>query len=75
LLVNPGEVHDGRPSGDRGRRHSMLEIDVDVYSQISADVGCEGAEFERPASSRFRIRHHSERRERRRHDRELAEPL
>ena len=51
LLVNPGEVHDGRPSGGRGRSHRMLEVEVDVHSRICADVGCaERTEFQRPVN-------------------------
>jgi AraC-like DNA-binding protein len=39
LLVNAGEVHDGRPSGARGRGHSMLEISVGAFSELSTSAG------------------------------------
>ena len=48
MLVNPGQVHDGRPSGRHGRRYSMLEIDPASFRAISEDVvGRENLEFQR----------------------------
>lgn len=49
ILVNPGEVHDGRPSGGCGRVYSMLEIDADAYRRICRDaVGREWIELPQP---------------------------
>ncbi len=49
ILVNPGEVHDGRPSGGRGRVYSMLEIDAEAYRRLCVDaVGRSWIEFSRP---------------------------
>jgi len=48
MLVNPGEVHDGKPSGRRGRRYSMLEVDTAVFHQLCRDaIGAEHFEFKR----------------------------
>jgi AraC-like DNA-binding protein len=48
MLVNPGEVHDGRPSGRCGRRYSMLEIDWTTFSSICVDATArERLEFQR----------------------------
>jgi AraC-like DNA-binding protein len=38
MLVNPGEVHDGRPSGWCGRRYTMLEVDPDALRAICRDT-------------------------------------
>ncbi len=51
LLVNAGEVHDGQPSGGRGRRHSMLEISVGAFSELWASAGAtQCPEFQRPVN-------------------------
>jgi AraC-like DNA-binding protein len=48
MLVNPGEVHDGKPSGRCGRRYSMLEVDVEVFHQLCRDaIGADRFEFKR----------------------------
>jgi AraC-like DNA-binding protein len=48
MLVNPGEVHDGRPSGRCGRRYTMLEIDLGAFRSICRDALCtEWIEFRR----------------------------
>jgi AraC-like DNA-binding protein len=38
MLVNPGEVHDGRPSGTCGRRYTMLEVDPGAFRSICCDA-------------------------------------
>ncbi len=38
MLVNPGEVHDGRPSGGCGRRYTMLEVDPGAFRSICRDA-------------------------------------
>jgi hypothetical protein len=49
MLVNPGEVHDGRPSGRCGRSYIMLEIDADAFRSIVLDaIGAERFEFQHP---------------------------
>ena len=49
VLVNPGEVHDGRPSGWHDRRYTMLEIDAGVFRELCADtVGKDWVEFQQP---------------------------
>jgi AraC-like DNA-binding protein len=49
ILVNPGEVHDGRPSGRSGRRYSMLEVDPETHRRMCFDAtGRDRVEFERP---------------------------
>ena len=51
LLVNAGEVHDGRPSGGRGRGHSMLEISIGAFSELGANAGAlRCPEFQRPVN-------------------------
>ncbi|MFT3706927.1 MAG: AraC family transcriptional regulator [Archangium sp.] len=48
MLVNPGEVHDGKPSGGCGRRYSMLEIDHSAWRAMCVEMlGTEAFEFER----------------------------
>lgn len=48
MLVNAGEVHDGRPSGRRGRCYSMLEIDPEVFQTLCVDaIGTDQFEFQR----------------------------
>lgn len=34
IFVNPGELHDGRPSGGGGRAYSMLEVDPATYRSL-----------------------------------------
>jgi hypothetical protein len=47
IAVNPGEVHDGAPLGDRGRCWAMLYIDPAVMYRAAADIFGESAgEFE-----------------------------
>ena len=49
VLVNPGEVHDGRPSGRQGRHYTMLEIDIDAFGRLCRDtIGRELMEFAQP---------------------------
>jgi AraC-like DNA-binding protein len=38
LMVNPGEVHDGMPLGDAGRRWHMLYLDPALVQSAAADV-------------------------------------
>lgn len=46
MLVNPGEVHDGRPSGRRGRLYSMLEIDPEAFRTLCSEtIGTDQFEF------------------------------
>lgn len=48
MLVNPGEVHDGRPSGWYGRHYTMLEVDSDALRSICRDaLGTDWIEFQR----------------------------
>lgn len=52
ITVNPGEVHDGAPIGDRPRRWRMLYLDTDVVREMWAGDAGEWAgdfEFEDPA--------------------------
>lgn len=49
ITVNPGEVHDGTPIGDAGRRWRMLYLDVSRVVEAAAALGAAGGyEFERP---------------------------
>lgn len=51
LTVNPGQVHDGRSAGARGRRTSMLEIDVAAYRDLCREaLGRPWLEFTAPVS-------------------------
>jgi AraC-like DNA-binding protein len=51
MLVNPGEVHDGRPTGRVGRRYSMLEIDHGAFRALCLDgIELERLEFQRSVS-------------------------
>jgi AraC-like DNA-binding protein len=48
MLVNAGEVLDGRPSGRRWRCYSMLEIDPEAFQSLCVDaVGTDQIEFQR----------------------------
>jgi AraC-like DNA-binding protein len=48
MLVNPGEVHDGKPSGRHGRRYSMLEVNADTFRLLCRDaIDAEQFEFKR----------------------------
>lgn len=38
ITVNPGEVHDGAPLGDRGRSWRMLYFDPEVVADVIADI-------------------------------------
>jgi len=38
ITVNPGEVHDGAPIGDRGRTWSMLYLEPSLVSDISSMI-------------------------------------
>ena len=38
MLVNPGEVHDGRPAAGCGRQYTMLEVDPDAFRSICRDA-------------------------------------
>jgi AraC-like DNA-binding protein len=47
IAVNPGEVHDGAPLGDRGRCWAMLYIDPQAMYRAASDIFGESAgEFE-----------------------------
>ncbi|HEV7372588.1 AraC family transcriptional regulator [Arenibaculum sp.] len=51
ITVNPGEVHDGAPIGDRGRSWRMLYFDPAVVADAVLDIGAGGTagrEFSRP---------------------------
>lgn len=39
ITVNPGEVHDGAPVGDRGRAWRMLYFDPDIVLGVAKDIG------------------------------------
>ena len=54
ITVNPGEVHDGMPIGDAGRRWSMLYLDPDVVRDLvdDLDVGQGDFEFHHPVLQR-----------------------
>ena len=57
LLVNPGEVHDGRPSGWCGRQYSMLEINTGTFQRICLDaLGRERVEFQQPILRNPKVR-------------------
>jgi AraC-like DNA-binding protein len=52
MLVNAGEVHDGRPAGRVGRRYSMLEIDRDAFRALCLDsIAHDDVEFEQAVAS------------------------
>jgi AraC-like DNA-binding protein len=57
ISVNPGEIHDGTPIGDRGREWRMLYFDPVVVNALCADL-FEGAggtfEFHHPVMSNTR---------------------
>jgi AraC-like DNA-binding protein len=38
IFVNPGDLHDGRPSGRHGRVYSMLEVDPAAYAVLCHDA-------------------------------------
>lgn len=38
ITVNPGEVHDGAPLGEGGRRWCMLYLDPGLLERLAADV-------------------------------------
>jgi AraC-like DNA-binding protein len=38
ITVNPGEVHDGMPIGDRGRAWTMLYFDPAVIAEAASDI-------------------------------------
>jgi AraC-like DNA-binding protein len=50
ITVNPGEVHDGMPIGDAGRRWSMLYLDPDVVNNVAEGLEANdaGLEFHNP---------------------------
>lgn len=49
VLVNPGEVHDGRPSGRLVRRYCMLEIEADALKGLCITAGRRALpEFDQP---------------------------
>ncbi|MCB1447480.1 MAG: AraC family transcriptional regulator [Rhizobiaceae bacterium] len=50
ITVNPGEVHDGMPIGDGGRRWSMLYLDPDVMHGLAdgIDAPASDVEFHHP---------------------------
>ncbi len=56
ITVNPGEVHDGAPIGDGGRKWRMLYFDPSVIATALADIGEQppvaAVEFSQP-----RLRH------------------
>jgi len=39
ITVNPGEVHDGAPIGDAGRRWTILYVDPALVADAAADIG------------------------------------
>lgn len=46
IFVNPGELHDGRPSGGGGRAYSMLEVDPSAYQALcEAAIGVPWVDF------------------------------
>lgn len=48
MLVNAGEVHDGRPAGRLGRRYTMLEIEAGVFRALCREANArEWIEFPR----------------------------
>jgi len=56
ITVNPGEVHDGTPIGDAGRRWRMLYFDVPRVFEAAAALGAgREYEFERPVVGDARI--------------------
>lgn len=60
ITVNPGEVHDGAPVGDRGRAWRILYLDPATISAAHQDVAEGGSEFlelTRPVVSDARIAH------------------
>lgn len=51
ITVNPGEVHDGLPLGDKGRAWRMLYLEPSVWAPMAQEVAGDGAaqfEFHRP---------------------------
>jgi AraC-like DNA-binding protein len=46
ITVNPGEVHDGMPIGEAGRRWSMLYFDPHVVRGFFHDLDGRGGDFE-----------------------------
>lgn len=57
LSVNPGEVHDGRPSSDGvGRATSMIEIDTQAFRRLCAEtIDHPEAEFQASVSNDRRL--------------------
>ncbi|MET3665247.1 AraC family transcriptional regulator [Caulobacter sp. 1776] len=62
ITVNPGEIHDGRPVGETGRRWSMVYFDADFLARIWSEISpaARAFEFLRPvdedAASARRVR-------------------
>jgi AraC-like DNA-binding protein len=55
ITVNPGEVHDGTPIGDVGRRWRMLYLDAPRVAESASLLGAAGGgayEFEQPVVCR-----------------------
>jgi AraC-like DNA-binding protein len=57
MLVNPGEVHDGRPASSAGRAYSMLEIDFGPFRRLCAEsIGVDNFEFEESVLRQSHVR-------------------
>jgi len=49
LLVDPGQVHDGRPISACGRRYTMLEINIEAFKKLLGDsLNVDYQEFRQP---------------------------
>ena len=46
ITVNPGEVHDGMPIGEAGRRWSMLYFDPAILVGLVDDISASNGDFE-----------------------------
>jgi AraC-like DNA-binding protein len=51
IMVNPGEMHDGMPLGDRPREWRMLYFDPAVVARLAEAEGVASIEIVRPAVS------------------------
>ena len=49
IMVNPGEMHDGRPAGDGTRRWRMLYFEPALITRLAAAESADNVEVVRPA--------------------------
>jgi AraC-like DNA-binding protein len=55
ITHNPGEVHDGRPIGDRSRRWRMLHIEPDAMARLLGQTSVAAMEWTQPVAADPRL--------------------